>query len=80
MYRSWTEAEDAAVTLIEDLRDGRLARQKGDNIFAYRCDYCPHWHIGHGNASQTRRAIAPTGKEGWAFGWDLARRITRKAG
>ena len=77
VYGSWSEAEAAALVLMDDLRDGKLQRQKEGTVFAYRCDYCPHWHIGHQTVWATRRAIAPTGKEGWLFGWDLARYITR---
>ena len=77
VYYSWKEAERAALCLIDDLRAGKLPRtSKGYNILAYDCDYCPYWHIGHSTSHQVRRAVAPTGKEEWAFGWDLARRIT----
>lgn len=46
-YQNWDEAEEAALILIEDLRDGKLRMQKGTGVYAYKCDYCDGWHIGH---------------------------------
>lgn len=47
VYGSWHEAETAARLLIDDLRDGKLAIQKGPNVYAYRCSECDRWHVGH---------------------------------
>ena len=47
VYNSWTEAETAAIILIEDLREGKLSLQKGYAVYAYICSVCYQWHIGH---------------------------------
>lgn len=46
-YETWAEAEDAAVALLEDLRDGKLRILKTGNVFAYQCVFCEWWHVGH---------------------------------
>ena len=47
VYGSWQEAETAALVLTEDLRDGKLKRQKHGPVTAYQCAVCGCWHIGH---------------------------------
>lgn len=46
-YVTWSEAEEEAVQLLEDMRDGKLRILKGGNIFAYRCEVCGSFHVGH---------------------------------
>ena len=46
-YGSWAEAEEGALLLMEDLRDGKLPLKKEGNVMAYRCDVCGRWKIGH---------------------------------
>lgn len=46
-YATWWDAEQAAIQLIEDIRDGKLKLQKGTRIHAYQCSECELWHIGH---------------------------------
>ena len=79
-YDSWDEAEVAARCLLEDLQDGKLRWQKSGNIMAYKCSYCPHWHVGHSTAHVVRRALTPTGTEGWQFWPDLLRAVNVKSG
>lgn len=59
VYQSWSEAEHEAIHLIEDLRDGKLSRAKGQNVYAYRCDDCEKYHIGHQPPSRFFSKLAP---------------------
>jgi hypothetical protein len=50
-YFSPREASDAAIDYCE-----RHPKSEG-NIKAYKCPYCPYWHIGH---SDKEKLSAPT--------------------
>ena len=54
-YKTWADAEHAALSLIEDIRDGRLIDTKGGGLIApYQCRFCDKWHVGH---QATRDAV-----------------------
>lgn len=44
-YPDWPTAEREALTLMDDLRDGKLRQKKGGTVWAYPCG--SHFHIGH---------------------------------
>ena len=56
IYRSWAEAEAAALLAISDIQAGILPRGKKGSLQAYCCDVCGAWHIGHVTAHTVRSA------------------------
>lgn len=56
-YTSWTEAEEAALSAIEDQHIGKLKRLgKAGVLMAYLCHGCEGWHIGHFTSHVVRSA------------------------
>lgn len=79
VYASWEEAEDAALLLQEDIRDGRLPDlTKKGALLAYRCAYCTNWHVAHVSSHKVRSSWTQRGGHSVPAGLHYWRALTAK--